>query len=343
MPERVVQHGADDLPAALLASWDRLTSASVADVYTSRWWSTAAWQELPDLGSGSVVALYEDEELVAMVPLTVREEHGGSRLIAPGSPLGDSFDVRTRPGSLLTPSLSALLLRGLLNAAGEGGVVELKNVRRDSILCALLTQVRPLLQTGTSWELLEGTPTAALPLGSGPRSATHALSSHRRRNLNSRRRRLATQGHLRLSTEARTDLLMEAIPGFLRLRLARWTQRNRIDELPDIERHPAIDRFLQHLVHAARGSCLLVRLHLDDRELSAALCFRHRRSFTYYMSTYDPAFAAYGPGLITIFLLAEQLASEGYQEVDLGRGDEAYKLAHGARVERMLDFQLRAR
>jgi CelD/BcsL family acetyltransferase involved in cellulose biosynthesis len=75
----------------------------------------------------------------------------------------------------------------------------------------------------------------------------------------------------------------------------------------------------------AEFSGVLSALYLGDRLAAVQLSLRSQEVFHGWFPAYDPAFADYSPGLILVLELAKA-AAVGVRRIDLGRGEEEYKL-----------------
>jgi CelD/BcsL family acetyltransferase involved in cellulose biosynthesis len=74
-------------------------------------------------------------------------------------------------------------------------------------------------------------------------------------------------------------------------------------------------------------------LWAGDRLVAASLSLRSRGVLHCWFNAYDPELAAYSPGVLFLLQLAEQAEALGIQTIDLGRGDERYKLSLASRCE----------
>ena len=68
-------------------------------------------------------------------------------------------------------------------------------------------------------------------------------------------------------------------------------------------------------------------LRAGDRVVAAALSLRSRGVLHCWFNAYDPELAVYSPGVLFLLQLAEQAQTLGIHTIDLGRGDERYKLS----------------
>lgn len=70
----------------------------------------------------------------------------------------------------------------------------------------------------------------------------------------------------------------------------------------------------------------LSTLHLGDTLIAAHFGIRTDTLLHYWFPWYDPAYGKYAPGLILLNECAQAAAAQGIQAIDLGRGEQAFKL-----------------
>ncbi len=70
---------------------------------------------------------------------------------------------------------------------------------------------------------------------------------------------------------------------------------------------------------------LLSVLYAGDTVVAAHFGLRSRSTVAWWFPVYDPAFAAYSPGLVFVLDLARAMAERDLTLLDLGKGDESYK------------------
>lgn len=103
------------------------------------------------------------------------------------------------------------------------------------------------------------------------------------------------------------------------------------DDLFADPRHAAVVRAL----FETRGDGFagtLSALWAGDRLVAAHFGLRAGQVLHWWFPAYEPAFARYSPGLLSLLGLIEAAADAGLERIDLGKGDEPYKLrfANGA-------------
>jgi len=75
----------------------------------------------------------------------------------------------------------------------------------------------------------------------------------------------------------------------------------------------------------ARGWLRLFTLSLDDEPVAALYGFCYGRVFYFYQSGFDPAYAKFSTGLVTMGLVIKSALEEGAEEFDMLQGLETYK------------------
>lgn len=78
------------------------------------------------------------------------------------------------------------------------------------------------------------------------------------------------------------------------------------------------------------GTFRLHELHVGGMLAASTVSLVHRRTWGLYNSAFDPAVAAFAPGVVLVNLLIGAAAEEGCTVFDLLRGDESYKYRYGA-------------
>lgn len=311
----------------LLDEWAGLCAPGASRIFTSPWWSIGAWRHFSDLGRPLLMtARSAAGQLQAALPLTSTRD-GASWA---GSPLGDEHDM------LLHPDVDHV-----------GVARELVAEARRMFGSLRLTEIRAGGVLATCGSVSRGCPAPLLPLQpSNPEFGTLACipgwSRTRRRGLRSRRAMLEELGELRFERSETPQALSDIVPSFVAARLASWTARERLAELPTVDRHAQFPAFLVEATSglASAGLCHIDRLILNDAPIAQALYFRLATSSLLYMSTYQMELARYSPSHLLLAESASAALDEGRTVIEMGRGDEPYKFDHGAIVNYLEDVDL---
>ncbi|HEX3993846.1 MAG TPA: GNAT family N-acetyltransferase [Acetobacteraceae bacterium] len=83
----------------------------------------------------------------------------------------------------------------------------------------------------------------------------------------------------------------------------------------------------------------LSALVVDNVPVSAHLGFIGRDRFYYIMPAYDAAYARHRPGHLLLNYLVDQTTKQGFETLDLGVGDEAYKISWATGRVALYDHQ----
>lgn len=99
--------------------------------------------------------------------------------------------------------------------------------------------------------------------------------------------------------------------------------------LADLFTYPWIVQLLEHFLANPRPhfSLELSALWCGDELLAAMLSLRSRNVVHSWFPAYSPAWQQYAPGLILFNLLAKTCQDRGFSLIDLGKGEERYKLS----------------
>jgi CelD/BcsL family acetyltransferase involved in cellulose biosynthesis len=311
--------------ARLRFEWDGLLSSSPSDSVFLTWeWMFTWWKHLGGRRRLSIVTVRSEGELIAIAPLVIRPPDYGR--LAPFSALeflgtgivgSDYLDLIIRSGreqDALT-ALAGHVARGKIMLA-------LAQVRKGSSLALdLAGRVE-----GHGWGLAEAT-TAVCPYIdlAGRTWATYlaGIGSAHRANLNRRMRNLARGSKLHFA-EARSE---EDRRDFLARLIELHNLRRREMGGSETFQSPALLAFHEEFTTLAlrRGWLRLFLLHLDERPVAALYGLRYGRTFYFYQSGFDPAYAKQSVGLVVMGLSIRKALEEGAAEFDLLHGDEGYK------------------
>ena len=309
---------------ALEPEWNALLARSRADCVFLTWeWLFTWWKHFHPGRELAILAVRDRDELVGLAPFMLRTTRIAGFAFKSFEFLGNStvgsdyldviVDERRR-----MPVLRALA--GYVNALGIR--LDLAQVtRRDA---DALSVAADLLHSG--WRRIE-LQTHVCPFirlrGHTWESYLDTLGRAHRANL--RRRLRQTRGKFNVAfTCAKTSRERRlALQTLIRLHLARWRDRG----VSEAFATPALVAFHDEVTELAlaRGWLRLYVLTLDAVPVASLYGLRYGRVFSFYQSGFDPAFARWSVGLITMGLAIEQAIAEGADEYDMLHGDEAYK------------------
>lgn len=305
--------------------WTDLLRDSSSDCLFLTWeWLSTWWRHLSRDRRLFVPIARDRGRLVALAPLVVRPPGISSVLPFPalefmggGSVGSDYLDVIVRRGQ------EDRGLRALADClASTNRAIELEQVglarssaddlgghlgRRGWHVTSEETNISRFIRlAGQSWP-----------------SYLAGLGPAHRANFNRRLRRLEREFALRFEKISTEDGRRAALDRLIALHRARWRERG----FSTAFHTPNHLRFHEEFSRLAceRGWLRIFILWLDDEPVSALYGFRYNEVFSFYQSGFDPAYAAYGTGLVTMGLAIRSAIEEGAGEYDLLQGRERYK------------------
>lgn len=272
------------------------------------------WARRIGRGALRVLAAWQGDRLVGLLPLQLRCDGGGRVLELLGAPVTDYQGALLDPGPSGARALR-VLWDFLLHGHSSWDRLELSQLADDD----------PLLHLPAPTAFVDlATPMDVCPRLILPASAP-ALGDQLPRlaaRLDRCARRLAEEGRLGFEL-AHSGNLDELVNALFRLHQERWRERGLFGVLAG----PTVRDF--HRQVAAEmlnaGKLRLCAVRLDGVVVSVVHAFAHGRALYLYISGFDPAFARYSPGLLAIFWTMQMAAREGLTTCDLLRGDEHYK------------------
>ena len=317
----------------LREEWNELLADSSTDCLFLTWeWLSTWWRHLSGDRRLFVLTVRSQGRLVAIAPFVVRPP-GISRILpfpaleflGTGSIGSDYLDVIIRRGhedwavQALAESLAGMNRAVELEQVKIGGSVargigKILEGRGWSVEEQETNLSRHINLSGQSW-----------PSYIGSLGAAHRYNFHRR--LKQLERGFAVRFQKSSSEEERRPALGRLIA----LHTARWGGYSRAFHTPKHLRfHEEITRLA-----CQRGWLRFYTLWLDGEAVAALYGFRYGSVFNFYQSGFDPLYARYSTGLVTMGLTIENAIQEGVEEFDLLQGVEQYK-EHWAREVRPL-------
>jgi len=335
-------------PADLLrlrSAWGALCDESEAGcLFLTPEWLIPWWEHFGAGRDLCCIAVFERERLVGFLPLfgeVARFAGISARRVAflgDGATGCDYLDV------LCAPHRESDVRSAVLEELGElrWDVCDLDGLWRESATAHFLAQRFPNGRAVRSSNAGLGGSAARVVRDARLRfvcpripfagtSAEFFASLGRRENLRRREKWLYKQPGVCVEVARTPAEARVAIERFLELHRARWAVDGGSDGLAD-PRHDGFHRaVVQEL--ADRGWLRLYTLFAARRPVASVYGVIHKRTFFYYQSGYDPAWASKSVGLILLARTVQDAWAEGLAEFDFLRGNEAYK-ADWARGER---------
>jgi CelD/BcsL family acetyltransferase involved in cellulose biosynthesis len=327
--------------ADLAPEWEALLRESEADGLFLTWeWLFTWWKHLSAGYELYIVLLRSRGELIALAPLALR--HGSFRQLPPMPALqflgsgvagSDYLDLIVRRGH--EAEAVRVLSEYLIESAR---VLSFVRMRPLGPTAALIERMR---QQG--WQAWQG-PSEICPFvslrGLTFESYLASLGSeHRyafRRKLGRIERRHTSSFDL-ASTETERQ---ESLAALFALHAQRWSTRGDVGAFSTQVLRDFHDE-LSRLALAA-GWLRLWVLRLDGKPVAALYGFLRQRTFYFYQSGFDPAFARESVGLVLLGVAVRAAIEEGADELDMLHGVESYKTHWANATRELLRFELYA-
>lgn len=304
--------------AALEPSWWELwRRAPAATPFQSPAW-LLPWWDIFHPGQLCVAAAWAGEALVGLAPFYVETGAIGQRLLPIGSAVSDYLDLLQDPEEEgdAVPALSC----GALASADAWGEWELTELSPWAVAA------RIPCPEGCSEENGPASTCFSIPVAEKS-SPAELLPMTRQRKLRMAHHRAARRGELCIlsADETNVSTLMEELIRLNRLRRGQLGER---DSFAD----PRLSAFHQTVAPLLlRAGILRLYALMIGPGLTAVYYGFHWRGRSHaYLGGFDPAFSYESPGSILLSYAIKQAVAEGAAEIDLLRGDEAYKARWGA-------------
>jgi CelD/BcsL family acetyltransferase involved in cellulose biosynthesis len=114
-------------------------------------------------------------------------------------------------------------------------------------------------------------------------------------------------------------------------RLIDWkSQQYARSQVTSVFAFPWVVALIEHLLSAPAGGDfqgILSALYIGDKLVAAHFGIRSRRVLHWWFPAYDPELGKYSPGAQLLLELTREAAERGVERIDLGEGDESYKLS----------------
>ena len=291
----------------IIDEWESLAQRTKAIPFLWPGW-IAAWWSTFGVGRLQILTAYEDDRLVALLPLCRRR----GRLDSPANsetPLfgflaEDEGVVKQLSHTLFSQRIRSIDLAFLAPAdVGVSSVLAAAGAAGYRVLTESI-EAAPYVTIDGDWEAFE-----------------KGLGRNLRKDLRRRRRRLDEEGRLALEVshgEERLDALLEE--GF-RVEGSGWKGAYGTS----IGSQPQTRRFYTEVAHwaAERGWLRLAFLRLDGRALAFDYCLEHERTHYVLKTGYDPAYERFSPGKVLRHMMLARAFSEGLATYDfLGVGSD---------------------
>jgi CelD/BcsL family acetyltransferase involved in cellulose biosynthesis len=298
--------------------WEKLAARPPASLSGSRAWVEAAFLVQHPDAVPLLVAIESETEIVALLPLAVHQTESGRIARFAAAPRNDLADLLVLPK--YAGEAARLAVDALRSIASRGIRIDLEAVDPAGTLAAAG------LSGALSWSTGDAAPVIDLRGGAWQAS----LSIRRRRRWAAKLDALWSADKIRFRRINGSDVALE-LPEFMKLREMRLNSTGRVvDRLRDAS--------IQSMIEAltARGAVAIMQLAVDTEVVAADLYLLEQPVAMLRLRALDPAVHRLECGHLLLRATAEALAAEGYETLDLGRGEEPYKFVFGAQQRVLL-------
>lgn len=309
---------------ALEPEWNTLLAQSRADCVFLTWeWLFTWWKHFHPGRELSILAVRDGAALVGLAPFILRKTRIAGLEFKSLEFLGNSTVGSDYLDVIVDRARRVEVLEALAAYVDTTGIrLDLAQMARHD--ADALTMAAAL--SGSGWRRIE-IQTHVCPFirigGHTWDAYLETLGRAHRANLRRRLRQTGGKFDVTFVRAETADERRSALETLIRLHLARWRERG-VSEAFATRALVAFHDEVTELVRA-RGWLRLYVLALDAVPVASLYGLRYGRVFSFYQSGFDPAFAKWSVGLITMGLAIEQAIAEGAEEYDLLHGDESYK------------------
>jgi len=291
---------------ALAAEWQRLWEAGERNVFQSYHWIEAWWSTGTAASELFIALAWDEQGLSAILPFAIRRWSGTRILEWAAQAVSDYCDAITQHPEILP------LLWQQVRKAGGFDIVRLKNVRPDSLISRVLSEVMECSQ-----EIGE----VCLNLTNEWANGEHwfrNLNKKKRNNWSRGKRMLSQEGELAFqqTTQPPEPELLEQLVAMKRETMA----ANGIKSSSDVATLTGLTRALEE-IQALR----VFLVTCDGKVVAASINAVQGKVLLAYFAVYDAAFARASPGILLMTEYTKWAFDAGLTKVDYLRGEEAYK------------------
>jgi CelD/BcsL family acetyltransferase involved in cellulose biosynthesis len=312
--------------AQLEAEWNALLQASGADSLFLTWdWLHTWWTHLRGSRQLYLLTVRSGAELVALAPLALAPVRlrrlvplRNLEFLGAGTVGSDYLDLIARPG----------WEDAALEAISD-------HVAQKRLMIRLSERLDP---HGWTWREASRDVCPFIRLeGQTWESYLSTLGSAHRYNFQRRLKNLYRRHDVELRRVTSEDERGPALARLVQLHQARWDPRGGSEAFA-----PGLVSFHEEFTRRAlaRGWLRLSELRLDGRPVAALYGIRYGRTFSFYQSGFDPAFAKESVGLVLMGVTIRSAIEEGASEYDLLHGDESYKSQWAREVRELAHLEL---
>jgi CelD/BcsL family acetyltransferase involved in cellulose biosynthesis len=329
--------------AALRDEWTALLSASESDTVFLTWeWLHTWWRHVGARYRPWILAVRAGGELVGLAPLLAKGwEPRRMRFFRALSFLGAPLPI----GNVGSDYLDVIVKRTCASAADELGeaMVGAGRVLDLAQIAAGTASVERIVDRlgGEGWQVrAEEPPGCPIVDLTGHTWESYLASRGREHRYSVQRKLRGLRKAFDVSFEpARTEAeRQEAMRLLIELHHRRWKDKG----VSDAFHTPAMRAFHDEFSRRAleRGWLRLFVLRLSGTPAAAFYGLRYGRTFFFFQSGFDPAFARHGVGVATMALSIETAIAEGASVYDMLHGTEEYKFHWATSTRPLIRYAL---
>lgn len=284
------------------------------DIFTSLSWLTAWWRTYGEGRKMRVLEISEHGSPVGYAPLmstTIGKVLRLSILEFIGTGQSDRLGILAVDGRKDVHSAAWKHMR----ESGRWDTIDLRDMREDGSTVAALLEGMPEAEKET-------TRAPFIPILGEHRDYLSGLSSNARHNLGRLWHRLVEEKGARVEAFRDPSDMDFCYRTLLELNAMRWKTIG-VSTLAADDMKAFVRLVLQE--HARKGQVVFHMILVKDAPIAITYGFAFDNRYLYYLSGFNPEYSTYGPGKVLLSKIIEYCYAEGFNEMDLLRGDEPYK------------------
>lgn len=295
------------------ALWRRVPNASP---FSAPAWLLPWWRHF-GTGAPRVAIQRTAGRLSGVLPLYRLDEPGIRKLLPIGAGTTDHLDALLEPGVAVGPLLQAALNQARLDGVDACDLIEVPPG-------SMLHDIAPV-GWRVHWATGQSCPVLTLPATVA--GLADIVPGNTLRKVRMNRNRAARAGGFTIET-AGPVTVQSLLSELVRLHQARWTVQGEPGAFAD----PTVLAFQRDAAPALLQAGALRLQALRVGGVVAAACYTLLAGpgrILFYLSGFDAVHAFVSPGTLLLASMIEQAITEGRQEANFLRGNEAYKYAWG--------------
>ena len=297
--------------------WARLLAEGGTDVLSLTWHWCRSWWETLGQGKLLFVAAERDGRIFALAPLVAIE----GMIFFAGAGVSDYLDFIGDIGNADT-------LRAML-AAARGEVPDFCGFRFHHIparsrTAPLLKAVAP--QLGLECDFMNDIAAVEIDLTQQRDAVMEAIGGRMKK----REDKLRREGTLVIRQETEFAAILALLDRFYTLHVARWEGTERPSQFAHPEQRAFLERFLESV--ADFGWSRFLWLEWNGEFLAATMDWHYRGTQFSGPWCFSQQHAKFSPGQVLLRQMVMAALDAGLHTLDLGTGDQAYKLRLPARM-----------